>query len=101
MSRDIIGHRSNIVRSLDIYNPNVQNRIKGMAAAFQAKGKAPNVATQMAHQAMDGSVSVQATILTYMDIFLYIGCMFLVCVPLVLFFIKKSKAKVSMADAAH
>jgi len=50
---------------------------------------------------LDGSVSVQATILSYMDIFLYIGILFLVCVPFVLIFIKRSKAKVSMADAAH
>ena len=68
---------------------NVQNRIKGIAAGFQAKGMAPNVALKTAQQMMDGSLSVQATILTYMDIFQYIGCMFLVCVPLVLFFIKK------------
>jgi DHA2 family multidrug resistance protein len=101
LSRDIVGHRSNLVRSLDVYDPNVQARIKGIAAGFQAKGMAPNTALKTAYQMMDGSVSVQATILSYMDIFLYIGCMFVVCVPFVLFFIKRSKAKVSMADAAH
>jgi DHA2 family multidrug resistance protein len=101
LSRDIIGHRSNIVRNLDIYNPAVQNRITGIAAGMQAKGMAPNVALKTAYQMMDGSVTVQSTILSYMDIFLYVGCMFLVCVPFVLIFIKRSKAKVSMADAAH
>jgi len=101
LSRDIIGHRSNIVRSLDIYNPAVQNRIRSIAAGMQAKGMAPNVALKSAYQMMDGSVTVQSTILSYMDIFLYVGCMFLVCVPFVLIFIKRSKAKVSMADAAH
>jgi DHA2 family multidrug resistance protein len=101
LSRDIVGHRSNLVTSLDIYNPSVQARVQGMAAGMQNKGMATNVAKQTAYQMMDGSVTVQATILSYMDIFLYIGCMFLVCVPVVLFFIKKSKAKVSMADAAH
>jgi DHA2 family multidrug resistance protein len=89
------------VRSLDIYNPAVQNRINGIAAGMQAKGMAPNVALKTAYQMMDGSVTVQSTILSYMDIFLYVGCMFLVCVPFVLIFIKRSKAKVSMADAAH
>jgi len=101
LSRDIIGHRSNIVRSLDIYNPAVQNRVKAIAAGMQAKGMAPNVALKSAYQMMDGSVTVQSTILSYMDIFLYVGCMFLICVPFVLIFIKRSKAKVSMADAAH
>ena len=101
LSRDIIGHRSNIVRSLDIFNPAVQNRVKAIAAGMQAKGMAPNVALKSAYQMMDGSVTVQSTILSYMDIFLYVGCMFLVCVPVVLIFIKRLKAKVSMADAAH
>jgi DHA2 family multidrug resistance protein len=101
LTRDIVGHRSNLIRSLDIYDPNVQARVHGMAAALQAKGKASNEALKGAYQMMEGSVTVQSTILSYMDIFLYVGCMFLVCVPFVLIFIKRSKTKVSMADAAH
>ncbi|QEC69608.1 DHA2 family efflux MFS transporter permease subunit [Panacibacter ginsenosidivorans] len=101
LSRDIIGHRSNIANHLDMYDPDVQNRIHGIAAGMQAKGMAPNVALKSAYTLMDGTVSVQATVLSYMDIFLYVGCMFLICVPFVLIFIKRSKAKVSMADAAH
>ena len=101
LSRDIVGHRSNIVQHLDIYDPNVQARVNALAAGMQAKGMPANTALKTAYQMMDGSVSVQATILSYMDIFLYVGVMFLVCVPIVLIFIKRSKAKVSMADAAH
>ena len=101
LSRDIIGHRSNLVRSLDIYDPAVQARVHGMAAGMQAKGMPSNTALQTAYKMLDGSVTVQATILSYMDIFLYVGIMFLVFVPVVLIFIKKSRAKVSMADAAH
>lgn len=101
LSRDIIGHRSNLVTHLDIYDPAVQARVQGMAAGMQAKGMAPNTALQTAHQMLDGSVTLQATILSYMDVFLYVGVMFLVFVPIVLIFIKRSKAKVSLADAAH
>jgi MFS transporter, DHA2 family, multidrug resistance protein len=101
LTRDIVGHRSNLIRNLDIYDPAVQARVHGIAAGMQAKGMAPNTATKTAYQLMEGSVTVQSTILSYMDIFLYIGCMFLVCVPFVLIFIKRSKTKVSMADAAH
>jgi len=101
LSRDNVAHRSDLVSKLDIYNPAVQQRVHGIASGMQAKGMPSNVATKSAYQLLDNSVNVQATILSYMDIFLYVGLMFLVCVPLVLFFIKRSKSKVSMADAAH
>jgi DHA2 family multidrug resistance protein len=101
LTRDIVGHRGNLIRSLDIYDPAVQARVHGIAAGMQAKGMASNTATKSAYQLLEGSVTVQATILSYMDIFLYIGCMFLVCVPVVLIFIKRSKTKVSLADAGH
>jgi DHA2 family multidrug resistance protein len=101
LSRDIVGHRSNLVSKLNMYDPDVQSRLHGIAAGMQAKGMAPNVALKSAYQMLEGSVSIQATVLSYMDIFLYVGCMFLVCVPLVLIFVKRSKTKVSMAEAAH
>jgi len=101
LSRDIVGHRSNLGENLNMYDPNVQARVNALAAGMQSKGMTPNVALKTAYQMLDGSVSVQATILSYMDIFLYIGILFLVCVPFVLIFIKRSKAKVNMADAAH
>jgi len=101
LSRDIVAHRYNLVSKLDVYNPAVQQRVAGITASMHAKGMPSNVAAKSAYQLMDNSVNVQATILSYMDIFLYVGVMFLVCVPLVLFFIKRSKSKASMADAAH
>lgn len=101
LSRDIVSHRSNLIRNLDIYDPAVQNRVHSIAAGMQAKGMPSNIALKSAYQMLEGSVTVQSTILSYMDIFLYVGVMFLACVPFVLIFIKRSKTKVSMADAAH
>ena len=101
LTRDIIGHRGNLVTHLNIYDPAVQNRLQGMAAGMQAKGMPPDAALKSAYQMMDGSVSLQATILSYMDIFLYVGVLFLVCVPVVLLFAKTSKTKMSLAEAGH
>ncbi len=101
LTRDIISHRGDLVTHLNVYDPAVQSHVQGMAAGLQAKGMPPDVALNSAYQMMDGSVSLQATILSYMDIFLYVGVLFLVCVPVVLIFIKRSKAKMSMADAGH
>ncbi len=101
LTRDIISHRGDLVTHLNIYDPAVQNHVQGIAAGMQAKGMPPDVALKSAYQMMDGSVSLQATILSYMDIFLYVGVLFLVCVPVVLVFAKTSKSKMSLADAGH
>jgi DHA2 family multidrug resistance protein len=58
-------------------------------------------ARQTAYAMLDGAVTKQATLLSYMDVFLWVGIMFLVFVPIVLIFIKKAKSKISLADAAH
>ncbi|HYK47807.1 MAG TPA: DHA2 family efflux MFS transporter permease subunit [Parafilimonas sp.] len=101
LTRDIVSHRGNLVTHLNMYDPAVQDRVQAMAQGMQQKGMSPDVALKSAYEMLNGSVSLQATILSYMDIFLYVGCMFLVCVPIVLIFIKKSRAKLSMAEAAH
>ena len=101
LTRDIITHRGDLVTHLNIYDPAVQSHVQGLAAGLQAKGMPPDVALKSAYQMMDGSVSLQATILSYMDIFLYVGILFLVCVPVVLLFIKRSKSKMSLAEAGH
>jgi MFS transporter, DHA2 family, multidrug resistance protein len=36
-----------------------------------------------------------------MDVFMMVGVIFVVFVPLVLLIVKKSNAKISLADAAH
>ncbi|MFY0256299.1 DHA2 family efflux MFS transporter permease subunit [Chitinophaga sp. 30R24] len=94
-------HRSTLVDHLDVNNPDVQNRIAQMAASMRNKGFDIMAAQQKAYAMMEGSVMKQATVLSYMDVFLWVGLMFLVCVPFVLIMVKTSKQKVSMAEAAH
>jgi len=50
---------------------------------------------------MDNSATIQATLLSNMDVFMLVGVVFVVFVPFVLLFVKRSKIKVSLADAAH
>jgi DHA2 family multidrug resistance protein len=101
LTRDIVHHRGNLVTHLNVNDPAVQNHLHAIANGMQARGMPPDVALKTAYRMMDGSVSLQATILSYMDIFMYIGCLFLICVPFILIFIKKAKAKVSLAEAGH
>jgi DHA2 family multidrug resistance protein len=65
-----------------------------------SKGFTANESMKKAYQAIDYSVMKQSTVLSYMDIFLYLGILFLCCIPII-FLIKKAKNKINPADAAH
>ena len=94
-------HRTNIVSHLDRNNPMVQQRISAMQHGFISKGMTPDIALQSAYKALDYSVSKQAAVLSYMDVFLYLGVLFLICVPFVLLVKSNRKKKINMAEAMH
>jgi len=93
-------HRVNLIANLDGSKFEVQQRISQIQHGFMAKGFSVNESLKKAYQAMDYSVMKQSTVLAYMDIFLYLGILFLCCIPIILF-IKKGKNKVSTSDAMH
>jgi DHA2 family multidrug resistance protein len=43
----------------------------------------------------------QAAVLSYMDVFLYLGVLFLICVPFVLMVRGNKKSKVDLSEAMH
>ena len=93
-------HRVNLLTKLDPANYQVQQRIIGMQKAFEAKGYSAEVALKKAYQAIDYAVLKQSTVMSYIDIFMYLGIMFLFCIPII-FFIKRGKNKINPADAMH
>jgi DHA2 family multidrug resistance protein len=93
-------HRVNLVSHLDTSKLEVQQRVQQLQQGFMSKGFTANEALGKAYQALDYTVMKQATVLSYMDIFLYLGIMFLCCIPVILF-IKRGKTKVNPADAMH
>jgi DHA2 family multidrug resistance protein len=93
-------HRVNLMAHLDITKVNVQDRLHAIQRGFIAKGFSPEVALQKAYKVLDFDVTKQSTVLSYMDIFLYLGVLFLVCIPFILL-IKKSKNKVDVSEAMH
>lgn len=94
------GHRVNLLSHLDVTRVEVQQRVQQLQQAFMSKGFTANEALAKAYQAIDYSVLKQSTVLSYMDIFLYLGIMFLCCIPII-FLIKKGKNKINPADAMH
>jgi DHA2 family multidrug resistance protein len=102
VSRQTQVHRNTLITHLSAYDPAVQQRVSQMTAGFRHRAGVDSVtARQTAYAMLDGSVMKQSTLLSYMDVFLWVGVMFLVCVPIVLIFIKKAKTKISMEDAAN
>lgn len=94
-------HRVDLLSGFSITNPQVQNRVQALTRGFHQKGFPVDIAKQMAYKLLDAMVNVQATILSYMDVFLWIGVMFLVCVPFVILFVKKPKRKVDLSHVAE
>jgi DHA2 family multidrug resistance protein len=94
-------HRVDLISKLNITDPQVQNRISMMQHGFMAKGMTPDMALQSAYKALDFSVTKQAMVLSYMDVFLYIGVLFLICVPFILLIKGNRDKKVDLSVAAH
>lgn len=99
MSRQNQVHRNDLVSKLDASSAAVQQRIAGMQHNFMAAGKGSNEALKTAYAAMDGMVTKQSAVLSYMDVFYYLSVMFLICVPFVLMVKGSKQKKISMADA--
>jgi DHA2 family multidrug resistance protein len=93
-------HRVDLIPHLDGSRLEVQQRILALQRGFMSKGFSSNEALNKANQVMEYSVLKQSTVLSYMDIFMYLGILFLCCIPIILF-IKRGKTKINPADAMH
>ncbi len=101
LSRQNMVHRNDLVSRLDINSPAVQQRVLGLQNSFIAKGKTPDVALKNAYQVLDFNVMKQASVQSYMDVFLYLGILFLVCIPFILLVRRGKKKKLDLGEAMH
>lgn len=92
-------HRVDLVSKLDTNNPDVMNRVSGMTSSFISKGMDTKSALGSAYQSLEYSVMKQSVVMSYMDVFLYLGLMFLICVPFVLM-VKGNKQKTKLDPSA-
>ncbi len=74
-----------------------QQTLAGLRQTFMAKGADAVTATHQAHGALWGTVQKQAAMLSYNDVFRFLGWMFLVMVPLILLMEKPKKKGPVMA----
>ena len=85
-------HRIDLIPNLSAVNAKTQQSINGLQQMFMGKGFSFNEALDRAYQVLEGKIMLQSTVLTYMDVFLYLGILFLICVPFVLM-LKKGAGK--------
>lgn len=101
MAHQTMVHRNDLVARLASDNPTVQQRITRMQHNYIAKGMTPDVALGSAYKTLDYSVMKQASVLSYMDVFLYLGIMFLVCIPFILMVKSKKNKALDLSEAMH
>ncbi len=91
-------HRGDLITNLSSVDLTTQSRIAGMTRRFIGNGFSPEVAREKALRMLDLGVTKQATVLSYMDVFLGIGVVFLLCIPFVMLIMKRRKANLDMAN---
>ncbi|MBZ5856768.1 DHA2 family efflux MFS transporter permease subunit [Flavihumibacter profundi] len=103
MSKQNQVYRARLIEHYTPDNTLYMSKFNGLVSRFIASGMPENEAISSAHKMMDISALKQAAVLSYMDVFLYIGILFLVCVPFILMVKthKLKKSDLSAAAAAH
>ena len=101
MARQNMVHRNDLVSKLDVNNPMVQQRVKIIQHNFMNKGMSIEGALKAAYATLERIVTKQAAVLSYMDVFFYLGVIFLICVPFVLLVKGNKGKKVDLGEAMH
>lgn len=89
-------HRADLITKATMYDKSTQDYLAGLTASMMAKAGDMVKATNMAYASLEYNITSQATILTYIDTFQYLGIFFLMVIPLILF--AKDTAPVKKED---
>ena len=81
----------------DVSKPDEKNQPE----LIVAKGIPLDQALQTGYKSLDYMVTKQAAVLSYMDAFLYLGVLFLLCIPFVLMVKGNKGNKINPAEAMH
>jgi DHA2 family multidrug resistance protein len=92
-------HRQDLLRYITPYDFPLRERLHTIIHGLMAHGASFGEAQRQAYAAIDGIVTKQAFLLTYMDAFRIVGVFFLCCMPLLLLF--KRRGGSAVMAAAH
>ncbi|MBO9702864.1 MAG: DHA2 family efflux MFS transporter permease subunit [Sporocytophaga sp.] len=99
--RKSVQHRSDVVSHLSVDGGKAMDRVHQIQQGFAAKGFSTEEALAKGYKLMDLGITKQAMVLSYMDAFLYLGILFLICVPFVLILLRKNKGANVDLSSAH
>ena len=83
-------HRINLISHLENTSYEVQQRVVQLQQGLMSKGYSFNESLNKAYKILEFNVMKQSSVLTYIDIFNYLGLLFLFCIPFVLLIKKRN-----------
>ena len=86
-------HINYLVQHVNTANLQTQRALAGLRQTFMSRGADAVTATRQAHGALWGALQQQAAILSYNDVFRFLGWMFILMVPLLLLMEKPKGGK--------
>ncbi len=89
-------HRVELIANYNATSFSFQQHLHALQQAFISKGFSINNALGKAYESLNGILMKQSSVLTYIDIFILVGIMFLVCVPIIFIFVKKDAGKTNI-----
>ncbi|MEM8604008.1 MAG: DHA2 family efflux MFS transporter permease subunit [Cyanobacteria bacterium P01_H01_bin.121] len=89
-------HRAILAGDLSLYSPATQQRLDTLTATLQQRGIDPTTAHQQALALLDQTLSTQAAILSFADLFRGVGLLFLAAIPLLFLLGKSGTTKPSL-----
>jgi MFS transporter, DHA2 family, multidrug resistance protein len=90
-------HYDRLIENISTYNPAAVQYLAQVQAGIEAKGFDPITAQKMALGIADGTTHLHAMILSFEDIYLFVGSLFVIALPLIFFLGKGSKERVPVS----
>ncbi|MDB5036130.1 MAG: major facilitator transporter [Chlorobi bacterium] len=85
-------NRAGLISHITAYDPATQERIAMMTRGFMAKGAAFAMAQKQAFAVLEGTITRQVMLLSYMDAFVLVAIFFMACIPLIIIVRMKKNA---------
>lgn len=101
VARHTQAHINNLSQNISALNPIARQTFEAMKNAFMARGMDATTASNQAYAAMFGMVQRQASMMSYIDVFLLLSILFITMLPLILIMKRPTKQGGTAEAMAH